>query len=192
MKGWKREMSFQETGLVWIPTSPQIPEADTPFFYPATGLLGELELVNIGVGYTLPFKVIGAPWINAKAFAHALNQQKLKGVKFLPFHFKPYFGPYKKEECHGARIVITDHKKYLPVTAAYLIMGVLKSLYPHEVTKRLQAIPEKKKKMFCNVNGTTAIWDLLIEEKYAGWKMVAIDQEERKAFLQKRQKYLLY
>jgi len=56
LKGWKREMTYQETGLVWTPTSPQIPEADTPFFYPATGLLGELQLVSIGIGYTLRLK----------------------------------------------------------------------------------------------------------------------------------------
>ena len=104
LKGWRRDMTYQETGLAWTPTSPQIPEADTPFFYPATGLLGGLQLVSIGIGYTLPFKVVGAPWIDSKAFANALNEQDLKGVKFLPFHFKPFFGPYKNEECHGVRI----------------------------------------------------------------------------------------
>ena len=69
MKGWKRTMSFKETGLTWIPTSPHIPEADTPLFYASTGIIGELDMVNIGVGYTLPFKVVGAPWIDAEAFA---------------------------------------------------------------------------------------------------------------------------
>jgi uncharacterized protein YbbC (DUF1343 family) len=192
LKGWKREMTFQETGLVWIPTSPQIPEADTPFFYPATGLLGELQLVSIGIGYTLPFKVVGAPWIDAKAFVKALNEQKLKGVKFLPFHFKPYFGPYKTEECHGARILITDPKQFRPVSIDYIMMGVLKSLYPQEVVKRLKALPEKKRALFCKANGNRVIWDLLLKEKYAGWKMVSVDRDERKAFLDKRQKYLLY
>ncbi len=192
LKGWKRDMTYQETGLVWTPTSPQIPEADTPFFYPATGLLGELQLVSIGVGYTLPFKVVGAPWIDAKAFAKALNEQKLKGVKFLPFHFKPFFGPYNKEECHGVRILITDAKEFRPVTVGYMLMGVLKSLYPKEVLKRLKALPEAKKSMFCTVNGNSVIWNLLLKEKYAGWKMVSVDQEERKAFLEKRQKYLIY
>lgn len=192
LKGWKREMTFQETGLVWIPTSPQIPEADTPFFYPATGLLGELQLVSIGIGYTLPFKVVGAPWIDAKVFVKALNEQKLKGVKFLPFHFKPYFGPYKTEECHGVRILVTDPKLFRPTSVAYMMMGVLKSLYPQEVVKRLKALPEKKRTLFCKANGNNVIWDLLLKEKYAGWKMVSVDQEERKAFLDKRQKYLLY
>jgi uncharacterized protein YbbC (DUF1343 family) len=192
MKGWKRDMTYQETGLVWIPTSPQIPEADTPFFYPATGLLGELQLVSIGIGYTLPFKVVGAPWIEAKGFVKALNDQNLKGVKFLPFHFKPYFGPYKNEECHGVRLVITDPKHFRPASVAYIIMGVLKSLYPKEVLQRLKNLPVKKRALFCKANGNTVIWDLLLKEKYAGWKMVSVDKEERKAFLEKRQRYLLY
>ena len=192
MKGWRREMTFKETGLVWIPTSPQIPEADTPFFYPTTGLMGGLGLVSIGVGYTLPFKVVGAPWIDAAVLAAALNRQKLKGVRFLPFHFKPFFGLYKQEECHGVQIVMTDPKGFRPVTIDYLIMGVLKSLYPHEVVQRLKALPEKKRKLFCNANGTSAIWELLLQEKYAGWKMVSVDQKERVAFLEKRAKYLLY
>ncbi len=192
MKGWQRGMMFQETGLIWIPTSPQIPEADTPLFYPATGLLGELELVNMGVGYTLPFKVVGAPWINARELALALNQQTVSGVKFLPFHFKPFFGPYKGEECQGVRIVITDPKKFRPVTVGYLIMGVLKTIYPKQVLKRLQGLSENKKTMFANVNGNKTVLETLLKERYAAWKLAGIDQEERAAFLEKRKKYLLY
>jgi uncharacterized protein YbbC (DUF1343 family) len=192
LKGWRRDMAYHETGLAWVPTSPQIPEADTPFFYPATGLLGGLGLVSIGIGYTLPFKVVGAPWIEGKAFAQALNEQNLKGVKFLPFHFKPYFGPYKNEECHGVRILITDPKHVRPVSIDYIMMGVLKSLYPREVVQRLKALPESKRDLFCKANGNTVILDILLKEKYPGWKMVAVDKEERQAFLDKRQKYLLY
>ena len=88
MKGWKRKMSFKDTGLSWIPTSPHIPEADSPLFYASTGIIGELDLVNIGVGYTLPFKVIGAPWINGEEFATKLNQQKLPGrFDIVPVNF---------------------------------------------------------------------------------------------------------
>lgn len=192
MKGWKREMTYQETGLVWIPTSPQIPEADTPFFYPATGLLGELQLVSIGIGYTMPFKVVGAPWIDGKAFAKALTDQNLKGVKFIPFNFKPFFGPYKNQECHGVRILVTDPKHFRPVSIDYIMMGVLKSLYPREVIQRLKALPKSKRELFCKANGTTAILDILLKEKYAGWKMISVDKEERQAFLEKRQRYLLY
>lgn len=192
MKGWKREMRYYDTGLMWTPTSPQIPEDDTPVYYPATGLIGELELVNIGVGYTLPFKVIGAPWINADQLSLALSNQKLPGVKFLPFHFKPFFGPYKHEQCHGVRIVVTDTNLFRPVTAGYLMMGVLKTLYPKEVNQRLKKTPDKKKVTFSHVNGTPETLNLLLNERYPGWKMASIDIEARKNFLQLRKQYLLY
>ncbi len=55
MRGWKRDMSYKDTGLDWIPTSPHIPEADTPLFYASTGLIGDIAKVSHGVGYTLPF-----------------------------------------------------------------------------------------------------------------------------------------
>lgn len=84
MLGWKRSMTYADTGLAWIPTSPYIPESDTPQYYASTGLLGELSLVNIGIGYTLPFKVVGAPWIKAQTLADKLNEQKLPGVSFFP------------------------------------------------------------------------------------------------------------
>ena len=55
MEGWSRDMTFKDTGLHWVPTSPHIPEAETPLFFATTGLIGELNIVNIGIGYTLPF-----------------------------------------------------------------------------------------------------------------------------------------
>lgn len=192
MKGWKRGMSFAETGLIWMPTSPQIAEVDTPFYYPMTGLLGDLSLVSIGVGYTLPFKIVGAPWIVAEELASALNGQNLPGVHFLPFHFKPFFGLYKQELCHGVRLVITDGAQFRPVTTGYLIMGVLKSLYPKEVMHRLKKLPLRKQVMFHHINGTSRIWELLVNDRFPGWKMASIDAKERQAFLEKRKQYLLY
>ena len=99
-------MTYADTGLTWIPTSPYIPESDTPQFYASTGLLGELSLVNIGIGYTLPFKVIGAPWIKATQPSKKLNEQNLPGVHF-PFHYRPFYGVYKGKDCQGVLIVVT-------------------------------------------------------------------------------------
>ena len=101
MNGWRRTMAFKDTGLAWIPTSPHIPEPDTPVYYPITGILGELGIVNIGVGYTLPFKLIGAPWINAEDLARSLNNQKLSGVSFLPFYYRPFYAKYADETAKG-------------------------------------------------------------------------------------------
>jgi uncharacterized protein YbbC (DUF1343 family) len=192
MRGWKREMNYRETGLTWIPLSPQVPEMDTPFYYPSTGILGELGVVNIGVGYTLPFKVVGAPWIDAQKLAKELNAQKLPGVKFIPFHYKPFFGVFKEEECHGIKIEITDPRVYRPVSTGYMICGILKSLYPKLLEKKLKSLSAEKRKMFDQVSGSYEIFNIFAEEKYPAWKLVEFQVAERKAFLEKRQKYLLY
>ena len=128
MRGWKRSMTYADTGLAWIPPSPNVPEADTPFFYPSTGILSGLKLLNIGVGYTLPFKIVGAPWINAKQYAQKLNEQKLPGVCFVPFYFKPFYGLYKGEDCQGVLIRITQPLRYRPVAVQYVLLGLLKSM----------------------------------------------------------------
>jgi len=192
MKGWKRSMNFEETGLAWIPTSPQIPEPDTPLFFASTGVLGELGLVNIGIGYTLPFKVIGAPWIRAKEFAEKLNAQGLSGVHFLPFYFRPWQGSFKGKDCQGVFLVVTQKATYRPLTTQYFILGMLKALYPKHVESALAALSKQKKELFCKANGNEEMWQLLSQEKYVSWKLVQFDKERREQFLLKRQKYLLY
>ncbi len=190
MRGWHRSMSFRDTHLQWIPPSPNIPEADTPLYCLMTGILGELQLVNIGIGYTLPFKIVGAPWILAASFAEKLNSQKLPGVHFQPFYFRPFYGAYKGTNCEGVLIQITDIKTYRPLAVQYLILGMLKSLYPLEFTKR---ITESKSNidLFCKANGTDAIYDILLNEKYPAWKLIEFQKQERETFSEKRKKYLL-
>lgn len=190
MKGWNRSMTFADTGLVWIPTSPNIPEAETVFFYPTTGLLGELQMVNIGIGYTMPFKLVGAPWINAQEFAKQLNGQKFPGVYFHPFYYRPFFGRFAHEDCEGVLIMVMDHRSYLPVSTQYLILGTLKSLYPVDFQRALLA-SSKREEMFNKVNGTAEVYRIIKEEKYVTWKLRDLHKKERAAFMQKRKSYLL-
>lgn len=192
MKGWSRSMCFADTGLTWVPTSPYIPEADTPQFYATTGLLGELSLVNIGIGYTLPFKVLGAPWIKARQLASQLNEQKLPGVYFFPFYYRPFYGMHKGKDCQGVMIAITNPKTYRPVSTQYMILGILKSLYPKQVMARLQAIDASKRELFCKASGNDEMLELIKTEKYIAWKLILYQKQERELFLQERKKYLLY
>lgn len=191
MKGWKRSMSYRDTGLAWIPPSPNVPEADTPLYCPMTGIVGELQLVNIGIGFSLPFKVVGAPWIQSELFANKLNQQKLPGVHFQPFHFRPFWGLYKGENCEGVLIQVTDYKIYRPIAVQYLILGLLKSLYPKEFEARVVEGKTTRKDLFCKANGSAAIYDILFKEKYPAWPLIQFHKAEREAFLEKRKKYLL-
>lgn len=189
MQGWQRKMTFKETGLIWIPTSPQMPEAETPFYYPTTGLLGELQIVNIGVGYTLPFKVLGAPWINGEQFSEKLNAQQFPGVRFQPFHYKPFFGRFVGESCQGVYVVVTDPQVYLPVTTQFLLLGVLKSLYPTQFQKGLEA-SKQREEMFNKVSGTAEVYRILKDDQYIVWKLRGLHQQERENYLRKRKAYL--
>lgn len=190
MKGWRRSMTFQDTGLTWIPTSPYIPESSTVFYYPTTGILGEIPIVNIGIGYTLPFKVVGAPWIDAKQFAKHLNAQKFPGVHFIPFHYRPFYGKFAQEDCHGVQIVITNTTTYKPVCTQYLIIGLLKSLYPDKFKQGLESL-KSRKEMFCKVNGTEAIYQVMREMEHIVWKLRSFHQKERETFMLLRKKYLI-
>ena len=192
MKGWKRSMHFTDTNLPWVPTSPYIPEPDTPFFYATTGLIGELGLVNIGIGYSLPFKVLGAPWIKEEEFARKLNDQHFPGVRFVPFQFISPLGMYKGELCKGVLIVILDKKEVMPVKLQHGILGILKSLYPQVVNKKLSSLSKAKKELFYKSEGTDAIFAILSQEKYPAWKMIEYNEDKRQLFLHKRKKYLLY
>lgn len=190
MSGWKRTMTFEETGLTWIPTSPYIPEATTPMYYPMTGILGELRLVSIGIGYTLPFKIIGAPWIDAIKFAKQLNEQNLPGIVFFPFHFKPSYGRFAHEMCQGVLIVVKDPLVYKPVTTQYVIIGLLKSLFPKKFAEALQKSTQHKD-LFCKVNGTETVFKLLQEKPFIAWELRDLHRKERDDFLNLRKKYLL-
>jgi len=192
MKGWQRSMSFKDTKLCWIPTSPNIPEAETHLFYASTGILGELGIANIGIGSTLPFKVVGAPWINAKQFAKKLNAQKLPGVIFHPCYYRPLTGLYQAEDCQGVLLFILDHKIYKPLSVQYMIIGLLKSLYQEQFANRLKKLGSERKKNFCKVNGNEYMLEVLNSEGYVAWKLISYQFEDRQKFLTKRGTYLLY
>ena len=192
MKGWKRSMTFAETGLTWFPTSPYIPESDTPLFYATTGILGELSFVNLGGGYNLPFKVVGAPWIDGELFAQRLNAQNLPGVQFLPFHYRPFYGAHKGVDCHGIMIVVTNLETYRPLSVQYMILGLLKTLYPSQIAAHLAALDKNRRELFCKANGTDKILKIFEDEKYVAWKLIHFQKEERQKFISIRSKYLLY
>ena len=130
MKNWHRNMKWEQTGLEWVVASPHIPHKHSPYFYPITGILGELGYVSIGVGYTLPFQVIGAPWINAEQLTNKLNNLNLEGLVFRPIFFKPFYATYKDENCQGVEIHISNFKKAKLSDVQFHIMQVINELYP--------------------------------------------------------------
>jgi len=92
MRGWSRSMTWDDTGLHWIPTSPNIPYPTTPLYYVVTGMVGELNGAETGVGGRAPFEVIAANWVNAQDFTRYLRSLNLSGIAFTEFDHGHFHG----------------------------------------------------------------------------------------------------
>jgi uncharacterized protein YbbC (DUF1343 family) len=111
MEGWYRSMYFEDTGLMWVPTSPHIPTAETALNYVVTGFLGEAGGIDNGVGYTLPFAVFGHPAFDSFGTAREFNELNLPGVYFEPVTFKPFYSLFKDQAVNGVQLYFTDRDK---------------------------------------------------------------------------------
>ena len=90
MKGWSRDMLFEDTGLPWILPSPNIPYPESAIGYPSAGLCGELyNYLNIGIGYTLPFGTFAETWVDADRLKARLDSYHLPQLQHLhPLRYK--------------------------------------------------------------------------------------------------------
>lgn len=111
MLGYKRGMAWSATGLPWIRTSPNIPRSDSPYFYAATGIVGELSALSIGIGTDFPFQLAGAPGLDALRLKSELESRRLSGLEFGAARWTPRSGVYSGRECTGVQLFVTDAGK---------------------------------------------------------------------------------
>ena len=131
MDGWKRDMTYAETGLPWVLPSPNIPSAETAICYPSSGICGELNnYLNIGVGYTLPFATCAAEWIDAEALRARLESYQLPGIAFRTIHYKPLFGGLKGQMIHGVQYFYTDYEAAQVTMTQFYVMQACYELWP--------------------------------------------------------------
>ncbi|MBI4579962.1 MAG: DUF1343 domain-containing protein [Planctomycetes bacterium] len=186
MKGWKRAMWFDETHLPWVPTSPHVPRRDSALFYAATGIMGELQVLSEGVGYTLPFELAGAPFAKPDEVARALNNRRLPGVWFRPLSWKHYYLRDKDAAYGGVQVHITDRDAVDLTAIQFHVMGVFQRLYPDE-----PFFGGKRDEMFDKVCGTDRIRRMFLDHAPAD-QIVKYWNEGREEFMTKRTKYLIY
>ena len=155
MKGWKRSMIFEETGLPWVPSSPHIPHAHSPYYYPVSGILGELYVYSIGVGYTLPFQLCTAPWIDAERLTKNLNGLNLPGVIFRPAHYKPYYSVSANELVHGVQVHLIDVKSAPLSMIQFYVLQESYKLWPDKNV--FEMCDPSRHSMFDKVCGTDQI-----------------------------------
>lgn len=190
MKGWRRSMVWRDTGLPWVPTSPHIPHEDSPMFYVATGMLGEIGGVNTGIGYTLPFQCIAAPDLNPHQLAECLNGYKLPGVRFKALTYQPFYFNYTNQVLGGVQIYFTEPAK-APLTAInFYGLEALKKVGNRDLFE--EAVKRNKSfSMFDKVSGTDASRKAFQSGTSAA-EIVASWKAGEEAFRKARQKYLLY
>jgi uncharacterized protein YbbC (DUF1343 family) len=129
MRGWRRDMWFDETNLPWVTPSPNLPILDTNIVYPGTCLF-EGTNVSEGRGTTHPFEWLGAPWVNAQAWAETLNALRLPGVRFRPVYFEPTYGKYVGKFCRGVQIHVTDRQLFQSVITGLHLVETCRHLHP--------------------------------------------------------------
>ena len=137
MKGWRRDMWYSETGLPWVPGSPNMPTTETPLFFAATGLL-QGSNVSIGIGTTTPFQYVGNVNFDGELLTNELNSLELPGIYFINKFYKStaYLSQDKQSSgeialCDGAFMVINDKNEWRPVETQLYIMDTLNKLYPN-------------------------------------------------------------
>lgn len=193
MTGWRRKMTFDQTGMPWILPSPHQPYPQSAVYYPATGIIGELYNISIGVGYTMPFQLICAPWIEADKFCDRMNALKLKGIVFRPIHIKPYYSQSKGENIQGVQLYITDVLAANLTMVQFYAMEVLAEMYPD---KRLLDEDGKgtlgnRWNMFDKVCGTNKI-RLEFSKNYKVADIIDYWNKDVDDFKKKSKKYYLY
>lgn len=189
MEGWTRDMTFAETGMPWVLPSPHIPNPEAALLYPASGILGELNYMNIGVGYTLPFKLFCASWVDAEALSRRLNALDIPGVMFRPIHIKPFYGFGKGENLQGVEFYITDRDKAPITLIQFYVMQELADMYPDH--KAMETADPSRYSMFDKVTGSKEI-----RRRFAKNHKVAdiLDywNKDNESFAAKSAKYHLY
>ena len=164
MRGWKRKMTYADTGLQWIASSPHIPQAATAFFYPASGILGELYYLSIGVGYTIPFQMFAAEWIDAEQLAEAMNARRMPGLLFRPMYCRPFYGVGAGKQMQGVQIHLLDHRTAPLTDIQFALIEEMAHLFPeHDI---LTQADSTRFGMFDKVCGSKQIRRLLTEHRW--------------------------
>ena len=180
MKGWKRSMWFDQTGLPWIPPSPMMRNLYEAVLYPGIGLLERTNVAN-KKGLERPFEQFGAPWISGTRLAEDLNSRDIPGVRFVPIRFTPTRDKYEGQRCEGVAIYVIDRDALQTVTCGIEVLESLYKLYPDKfdvdkiwhVTRSRELIQQIKHQI--PIKQITESWQARLDE----FKLI-------------RERYLLY
>lgn len=182
MSHWERSLWYDQTGLEWIPPSPNMPTLATATVYPGMGWIEGTNLSE-GRGTTRPFEWIGAPWLDNRRLARELNQLKLSGVYFRTQDFVPSFSKYQGRLCRGVQVHVLNRQEFQPLEAVLYLIQITRQLHPGD----FQFLPD----VFDRLAGTDSIREDLQQGK-SPQSILAHWQRQTAEFRRRRQPFLLY
>jgi len=125
MQGWKREMTFERTGLPWVAPSPNLPTPASALVYPGQ-VIWEGTNISEGRGTAQPFELFGAPYLSCDRLLKAVDEQLLQGTVLRPVVFEPTANKWSGRSCRGFQIHVTDTSRYSPYA---LSLGLYQAIY---------------------------------------------------------------
>ncbi len=189
MKNWRRCFFWEDTGLAWIPTSPNMPSPETTIIYPGTGLLGALTL-NHGLGTLNPFLQVGAPWLDTKAIIHKLRGGSEFGVELESLVYTPRSlpgktlrPPFENRTCQGLLVRIVQKDRFLSLRFTLELIKAIKELHPERISLHRDSL---------NRHFGNDLLERYIFDKMSYEALLRELEKDERLFLEKRKKYLLY
>jgi uncharacterized protein YbbC (DUF1343 family) len=191
MEGWDRSRFWDQTDVPWVMPSPNIPTLDTAVVYPGT-VLFEGTLLSEGRGTTRPFELVGAPWIEAEAFAARMNGLGIDGVHFRPASFEPTFQKHSRTTCGGCQIHVTDRVAFKPVTAGAALLREFYLTEPRLFAWRQPPYEYEHDKMPIDILAGSSALRSQVETQVPLDEIVSSWREGEDAFRRVRERFLLY
>jgi uncharacterized protein YbbC (DUF1343 family) len=187
MEGWNRSMYFDETGLFWVPSSPNTTGIDMCTLYPGTCLVEGTNLSE-GRGTTRPFEYVGSPYLDGYVLAKEFNQRKLSGIIARPISFVPTYQKHKDTVCEGIQLHVTDRSSIHSLRTGLTLLEIIADMYPNQF--EFVQYGEKPRYMFDLLSGTKKLRQLVCAGK-TGLFLEECEQE-LEDFKKQREPYLLY
>jgi uncharacterized protein YbbC (DUF1343 family) len=131
VQGWRRSQHWPATGLPFVPPSPAMPDYEAALLYPGACLLEGTNLSE-GRGTSTPFRVAGAPWLDAYRLADSFNALDLPGVRARPAQFTPSTSKFSGQLCYGVMLHVTDAQATRPVAMGLHLLAQIIALHPRE------------------------------------------------------------
>jgi uncharacterized protein YbbC (DUF1343 family) len=191
MQGWRRDMYWDETGLTWIMSSPNIPTFDTTTVYPGA-VLFEGTNVSEGRGTTRPFELVGAPWVIAERFAASMNRRGFDGVFFRPALFEPTFHKHARQACAGCQIHVVDRRSFRPVAAAVALIEAFRAAGPDQFGWKNPPYEYEYDKLPIDCLAGSSSFREQIDAEVPASAIVRSWEPAVAQFLREREKFLLY